>query len=70
MVLATESMMLAVIVLNIHYISDRPVPRWTRKTVLNVLARVLCMGQGQQRQGEVTVVKSILSPYWYLYLRS
>lgn len=43
MAITTLSMVLTVFVLNLHHISDRPVPKWARKLVLCYIARVLCM---------------------------
>lgn len=43
MAITTLSMVLTVFVLNLHHISDRPVPRWARKLVLCYIARLLCM---------------------------
>ena len=45
MAITTLSMVLTVFVLNLHHITDRPVPRWARTLVLVYLARLLCMCQ-------------------------
>ena len=45
--ITTLSMMLTVLILNLHHITDRPVPRWVRKLVLSWLA---CLGPKQQQQ--------------------
>ena len=41
MAITTLSMVLTVFVLNLHHITDRPVPPWARKLVLIYLARML-----------------------------
>ena len=41
MAITTLSMVLTVFVLNLHHVSDRPVPPWARKVVLLYLARML-----------------------------
>ena len=43
--ITTLSMVLTVLVLNLHYKADRPVPRWTKQLVLVYIARLLCMRQ-------------------------
>lgn len=43
MAITTLSMVLTVFVLNLHHISDRPLPNWVRKLVLIWMARLLCM---------------------------
>ena len=43
MAITTLSMVLTVFVLNLHHISDRPLPNWVRKLVLVYMARLLCM---------------------------
>ena len=43
MAITTLSMVLTVFVLNLHHVSDRPVPRWLKKLILVYLARLLCM---------------------------
>ena len=43
MAITTLSLVLTVFVLNLHYVTDRPVPRWAKKLVLVYLARLLCM---------------------------
>ena len=45
MAITTLSMVLTVFILNLHLISDRPVPRWLQRLVLIYLARLLCMCQ-------------------------
>ena len=44
MAITTLSMVLTVMVLNLHSISERPVPRWVRVIVLRHLARLFCIG--------------------------
>lgn len=44
MAITTLSMVLTVMVLNLHSISERPVPRWVRLIVLRHLARLFCIG--------------------------
>ena len=41
MAITTLSMVLTVFILNLHHITDRPVPRWVRRLVLLYLGRVL-----------------------------
>lgn len=41
MAITTLSMVLTVFVLNLHHISDRPVPKWAKKLVLVYMARML-----------------------------
>ena len=41
MAITTLSMVLTVFVLNLHHISDRPVPVWARKVILIYLAKML-----------------------------
>lgn len=41
MAITTLSMVLTVFILNLHHITDRPVPRWVRKLVLVYLGRIL-----------------------------
>ena len=43
MAITTLSMVLTVLVLNLHHISDRPVPFWLKKLTLVYLARAMCM---------------------------
>lgn len=43
MAITTLSMVLTVFVLNLHYITDRPVPSWIKRLILVYLARLLCM---------------------------
>ena len=43
MAITTLSMVLTVFVLNLHHVSDRPVPRWMKKLILVYLARLMCM---------------------------
>ena len=43
MAVTTLSMVLTVLVLNLHGIADRPVPRWLEVLLLNYLAKLLCM---------------------------
>ena len=43
MAITTLSMVLTVFVLNLHHVSDRPVPRWLKKLILVYLARLMCM---------------------------
>ena len=45
MAITTLSMVLTVFVLNLHHVTDRPVPHWAKKIVLVYLARLLCMCQ-------------------------
>lgn len=47
MAITTLSMVLTVFILNLHHITDRPVPKWLRRLVLVYLARLLCMCQYQ-----------------------
>ncbi len=49
MAITTLSMVLTVFILNLHHVSDRPVPRWAKKLVLVYLARLLCMCQFQKK---------------------
>ena len=42
MAITTLSMVLTVLVLNLHSISERPVPRWIRVLVLEYLAKLFC----------------------------
>ena len=42
MAITTLSMVLTVMVLNLHSISDRPVPRWMRVIILDYLAKLFC----------------------------
>ena len=60
MAITTLSMVLTVFVLNLHHITDRPVPRWARSLVLVYLARLLCMCQyvpPPPEDDEVTLVR-------------
>ena len=43
MAITTLSMVLTVFVLNLHHITDRPVPTWVKRLVFIYLARMLCM---------------------------
>lgn len=43
MAITTLSMVLTVFVLNLHHVTDRPVPNWAKKVILVYLARLLCM---------------------------
>ena len=43
MAITTLSMVLTVFVLNLHHVTDRPVPAWAKKLVLVYLARLMCM---------------------------
>ena len=43
MAITTLSMVLTVFVLNLHHVTDRPVPSWAKKLVLVYLARLMCM---------------------------
>ncbi len=43
MAITTLSMVLTVMVLNLHSISERPVPRWVKILVLKHLARLFCL---------------------------
>ncbi len=43
MAITTLSMVLTVLVLNLHHMTDRPVPMWAKKLILVYLARLLCM---------------------------
>ena len=43
MAITTLSMVLTVFVLNLHHITDRPVPGWLKKFVLVFLAKMMCM---------------------------
>jgi hypothetical protein len=45
MAITTLSMVLTVFVLNLHHVTDRPVPHWAKKVVLVYIARLLCMCQ-------------------------
>lgn len=47
MAITTLSMVLTVFILNLHHITDRPVPKWLNRLVLVYLARLLCMCQYQ-----------------------
>ena len=42
MAITTLSMVLTVLVLNLHAISERPVPRWIRVLVIHYLGRLFC----------------------------
>ena len=42
MALTTLSMVLTVLVLNLHELSDRPVPRWAHLVFLHYLSRLFC----------------------------
>lgn len=41
--ITTLSMVLTVLILNLHYTNDRPVPYWTKRIMLVYVARLLCM---------------------------
>ena len=41
--ITTLSMVLTVLILNLHYTNDRPVPYWTKRIMLFYVARLLCM---------------------------
>ena len=43
MAITTLSMVLTVFVLNLHHVTDRPVPSWVKRLVFIYLARMLCM---------------------------
>lgn len=43
MAITTLSMVLTVFILNLHHITDRPVPTWAKILVLKYLARLMCM---------------------------
>ena len=43
MAITTLSMVVTVIVLNLHQVSDKPIPPWVEKIVFLYLARMLCM---------------------------
>ena len=43
MAITTLSMVLTVMVLNLHSVSERPVPRWVKILVLKHLARLFCL---------------------------
>lgn len=43
MAITTLSMVLTVMVLNLHSVSERPVPRWVKIVVLKYLARLFCL---------------------------
>ena len=43
MAITTLSMVLTVFVLNLHHVTDTPVPNWVRRLVLVYLARFMCM---------------------------
>ena len=43
MAITTLSMVLTVMVLNLHSVSERPVPRWVKIIVLKHLARLFCL---------------------------
>ena len=43
MAITTLSMVLTVFVLNLHHVTDRPVPHWVKRFVLVYLAKVMCM---------------------------
>ena len=50
----TTSVMLTVLVLNLHHRhNDKPVPRWLKTIVLHGLARILCMYSREQRQEDI-----------------
>ena len=49
MAITTLSMVLTVFVLNLHHVTDRPVPRWAKKLVLVYLARLMCMCQFESK---------------------
>ena len=44
MAITTLSMVLTVMVLNLHAIADRPVPRWAQIILLRYFARLFCLG--------------------------
>ena len=50
MAITTLSMVLTVLVLNLHSISDRPVPGWMRVLVLQYLARLFCKCEYVERK--------------------
>ena len=50
MAITTLSMVLTVFVLNLHHVTDRPVPKWAKKVILVYLARLLCMCAYESRQ--------------------
>ena len=54
MAITTLSMVLTVFVLNLHHISDRPIPRWVRTLVLVWMARLLCMCSYDPSTAEAT----------------
>ena len=43
MAITTLSMVLTVMVLNLHSVSERPVPRWVKIVILKHLARLFCL---------------------------
>ena len=45
MAITTLSMVLTVFVLNLHHITDRPVPPWVKTLMLHYVARLMCMCQ-------------------------
>ncbi len=52
MAITTLSMVLTVFVLNLHHISDRPVPSWAKKVVLVYMARLMGMCQAFPQKNE------------------
>ena len=57
MAITTLSMVLTVFVLNLHHVSDYPVPGWMRRLVLGYLARVLCMRAPSQQPRAATCAR-------------
>ncbi len=49
MAITTLSMVLTVLVLNLHSISERPVPRWLRIVIVHYLAKLFCRWDDQKR---------------------
>ncbi|KAI0230878.1 Neuronal acetylcholine receptor subunit non-alpha-3 [Lamellibrachia satsuma] len=52
MALTTLSMVLTVLVLNLHELSDRPVPRWAHLVFLQYLSRLFCQRQHKSAGAE------------------
>ena len=47
MVITTFSLLLTICVLNLHHITDRPVPRWIKRLVIVYIATLLCKAQSK-----------------------
>ncbi|CAD5112703.1 DgyrCDS1923 [Dimorphilus gyrociliatus] len=55
MAITTLSMVLTVFVLNLHYISDRPVPSWAKTLIIDYMGRCMCMSSYKKDKRRSTV---------------